>query len=109
MSKPYGLFLWRRGRRSGPSLEYWGGVVVPSDPVRRGSPGNASEWTRRRTCKLLWTDCARGRDLVGAEAGTAVVGVLVGTNPKIAEAPVYSAEALSGWPIMGTAFGHSGR
>ena len=36
-------------------------------------------------------------------------GVSAGTNPKIAEAPVYSAEALSGRPIMGTAFGHSGR
>ena len=36
-------------------------------------------------------------------------GVSAGTNPKIAEALVYSAEALSGRPIMGTAFGHSGR
>ena len=68
VSGPCSLFLWRRGRRSGPSLEYWGGVVIPSGPVRRGSPGNASEWTWRRTCKPLWMDCARGRDLVGAEA-----------------------------------------
>ena len=36
-------------------------------------------------------------------------GVSVGTNPKITEALVYSAEALSGRPIMGIAFGHSGR
>ena len=36
-------------------------------------------------------------------------GVSAGANPKIAEASVYSAEALSGRPIMGTAFGHSGR
>ena len=36
-------------------------------------------------------------------------GVLAGVNPKIVEASVYSAEALSGRPIMGTAFGHSGR
>jgi hypothetical protein len=35
--------------------------------------------------------------------------VLVGTNPKIAEALVYSAEALSGRLIVGTALGHSGR
>ena len=109
MSEPCGLFLWRRGHRSGPSLEYWGGVVVPSDPVHRGSPGNASEWTWRRTCKPLWTDCARGRDLVDAEAGTAVGGVSAGTNPKIAEAPVYSAEALSGRRVVGAALGHSGR
>ena len=36
-------------------------------------------------------------------------GVSAGANPKIAEAPVYSAEVLSGRLIMGTAFGHSGR
>ena len=36
-------------------------------------------------------------------------GVLAGTNPKIVEALVYSAEALSGRLIMGTALGHSGR
>ena len=68
VSKPYGLFLWRRGCRSGPSLEHWGGVLVPSNPVRRRSPGTASEWVRRWTCKPLWTDCVRGRDLVGVEA-----------------------------------------
>ena len=62
------MFLWRCGRRSGPSLEHWGDVAVLSDPVRRGSPGTASEWVRRWTCKPLWTDCARGRDLVGVEA-----------------------------------------
>ena len=45
-----------------------GDVLVPSDPMRRGSPGTASEWVRRWTCKPLWTDCARGRGLVGAEA-----------------------------------------
>ena len=47
VSEPYGLFLWWRGRRSGPSLEHWGGVLVPSDPVRHGSPGTASEWVQR--------------------------------------------------------------
>ena len=36
-------------------------------------------------------------------------GVSAGTNPKITEALVYSAEALSGRLIMGTALGHSGR
>ena len=46
VSGPYSLFLWQRGRRSGPSLEPWGGVVVPSDSVRRGNPGTASEWVR---------------------------------------------------------------
>ena len=90
-------------------MEYWGGVVIPSDPVRRGSPGNASEWTRRRPCKPLWMDCARGRDLVDAEAGTVVGGVSAGTDPKIAEALVYSAKALSGRLIMGIVLGHSGR
>ena len=29
MSEPCSMFLWRRGRRSGPSLEHWSGVVVP--------------------------------------------------------------------------------
>ena len=36
-------------------------------------------------------------------------GVSAGTNPKIAEAPVYSAEALSGRRVVGAALGHSGR
>ena len=36
-------------------------------------------------------------------------GVSVGTDPKIAEALVYSAEALSGRLIMGTVLGHSSR
>ena len=95
MSEPCGLFLWRRGRRSGPSLEHWGGVPVPSDPVRRESPGTAPEWVRRWTCKPLWTDCARGRGLVGAEAAPQW-GVSTGTNPEIAETLVHSVEALSG-------------
>ena len=47
VSKPCDLFLWRRGRRSGPSLEHWGDVLVASDPVRHGSPWAASEWVRR--------------------------------------------------------------
>ena len=68
MSEPCGLFLWWRGRQSGSSLEHWGGVLVPSDHVRRESPGTASEWVRRWTCRPLWTDCARGRGLIGAEA-----------------------------------------
>ena len=36
-------------------------------------------------------------------------GVSAGTNPKIAETLVYSAEASSGRLIVGTALGHSGR
>ena len=36
-------------------------------------------------------------------------GVSAGMNPKIAEALVYSAEALSGRLIVGTALGHSGQ
>ena len=36
-------------------------------------------------------------------------GVSAGTNPKIAEALVYSAEALSGRLIVGTVLGHSSR
>ena len=107
MSEPYGLFLWWRGHRSGPSLEHWGGVAVPSDPVRRGSPGTASEWVRQRTCRPLWTDCAGGRGLIGAEAAPQW-GVSVGMNPKIAETLVYSAEASSGRLIVGTVLGHSG-
>ena len=35
--------------------------------------------------------------------------VSAGTNPKITEALVYSAEALSGRLIVGTVLGHSGR
>ena len=73
-------------------LEHCGGVLVPSEPMRRGSPGTTSEWVRRRTCKPLWTDYARGRGLVGAEAALQW-GVSAGTNPKIAETLVYSAEA----------------
>ena len=68
MSGPCSLFLWRRGRRSGPSLEHWHGVVVPSDSVRRGNPGTASEWVRWCTCKPLWTDRVRSQGLVGAKA-----------------------------------------
>ena len=93
MSDPCGLFLWRRGRRSGPSLEHWGGVVVTSDPVRHGSSRTASEWVRRRTCEPLWTDCARGRGSVGAEAAPQW-GVSADMNPEIAETLVHSAEAL---------------
>ena len=95
MSEPCGLFLWRRGRRRGPSLEHWGGVLVPSDPVRRERPGTALEWVRQWSCKPLWMDCARGRGLVGAEAAPQW-GVSVGTNPEIAETLVHSAEAPSG-------------
>ena len=36
-------------------------------------------------------------------------GVSAGANSKIAETLVYSAEASSGWLIVGTALGHSGR
>jgi hypothetical protein len=46
VSETCGLFLWRRGCRSGPSMEHWGGVPVPSDLVRRGSPRTASEWVQ---------------------------------------------------------------
>ena len=95
VSEPCGLFLWRRGRRSGPSLEHWGDVLVTSDPVHHGGFWAASEWVRRWTCKSLWTDCARGRGLVGAEA-TPQWGVSAGTNPEIAETLVHSAEAPSG-------------
>ena len=92
MSEPCGLFLWRCGRRSGPSLEHWGGVLVTSDPVRHGSSRAASEWVRRSACESLWTDCARGRGSVGAEAAPQW-GVSADTNPEIAETLVHSAEA----------------
>ena len=63
MSEPCGLFLWWRGRRSGPSLEQWGGVAVTSDPVRRGSPGTTSEWVRRWSCRPFETLLSGGRDV----------------------------------------------
>ena len=101
VSEPCSLFLWWRGCRSGLSLEQWGGVPVPSDLVRRESPGTALEWVRRWTCKPLWTDCARGRGLVGAEAAPQW-GVSAGMNPKIAKTLVHIAEAPRGWLIWCT-------
>ena len=92
MSEPCSLFLWRSCRRSGPSLEHWGGVLVTSDPVRHGSSRAASEWVRRSACESLWTNCARGRGSVGAEAAPQW-GVSADTNPEIAETLVHSAEA----------------
>ena len=68
MSEPYSLFLWRRGRRSGPSLKYWCDVPVTSDPVRRGSSSVTSKRARQLACWSLRVDGARGRGLVGAEA-----------------------------------------
>ena len=53
MSEPYGL-LWRRGRRSGPSLEHWGDVLVTSDPMLHGSPWATSEQARRPGHGSLW-------------------------------------------------------
>ena len=67
MSKPCILFLWRRGRRSGPSLKRWGDVLVTSDPVRHGSSRAALERARWSACGSLWIDYARGRGSVGAE------------------------------------------
>ena len=92
MSKPYSLFLWQRGCRSGPSLKRWGDMLVTSDPVRHGSSRAASERVRRSACESLWTDCARGRGSVGAEAASQW-GVSADTNPEIAETLVQSAEA----------------
>jgi len=63
--------------------------------MRRESPGTVSKWVRRWTCKPLWTDCARGRGLAGAEAAPQW-GVSAGTIPEIAETLVHSAEAPSG-------------
>jgi len=68
VSEPCSLFLWRCGRRSGPSLERWGDVLVTSDPVRHGSSRAASKRVRRSACESLWTDCARGRGSIDAEA-----------------------------------------
>ena len=84
VSGPCSPFLWRRGRRSGPSLERWGDVLVTSDPVRHGSSRATSERARRSACGSLWTDCARGRGSVGAEAEPRW-GVSADVNPEIAE------------------------
>ena len=54
VSEPCGLFLWRRGHRSGLSLEHWGDVLVTSDPVRHGSSWAASEQARRPGRGSLW-------------------------------------------------------
>ena len=54
VSEPCGLFLWRRGRRSGPSLEHWGDVLVTSDPVRHGSFWATSKQARRPGPGSLW-------------------------------------------------------
>ena len=85
MSEPCSLFLWRCGRRSGPSLGRWGDVLVTSDPVRHGSSRAASERARRSACGSLWIDCARGQGSVGAEAEP-WWGVSVDMNLEIAEA-----------------------
>ena len=93
VSEPCSLFLWRRSRQSGPSLEHWGGVLITSDPVRHGSSRAASGRAWRSACGSLWIDYARGRGLVGAEAEPRW-GVLADVNPEIAETLVWSAEAL---------------
>ena len=84
VSEPCGLFLWRRGRRSGPSLEHWGDVLVTSDPVRHGSSWAASEQAWRPGRGSLWIDYARGRGSAGAEAKSRW-GVSADVNPEIAE------------------------
>ena len=58
VSKPCGLFLWRRGRRSGPSLKRWGDVLVTSDPVRHGSSRATLKRVWRSVCGSLWVYCA---------------------------------------------------
>ena len=68
MSELYSLFLWRYGRRSGPSLKHWGDVLLTSDPVHHGSSRATSKRVRRSACGSLWVDSVRGRGLVGAEA-----------------------------------------
>ena len=92
VSEPCSLFRWWRGRRSGPSLERWGDVLVTSDPVRHGSSWADSERVRRSGCGSLWIDCARGRGLIGAEAESRW-GVSADVNPEMAETLVQSAEA----------------
>ena len=92
VSGPCSLFLWRRGRRSGSSLERWGDVLVTSDLVRHGSSWAASERVWRSGCGSLWIDYARGRGLVGAEAESRW-GVSADVNPEMAETLVQSAEA----------------
>ena len=84
MSEPCSLFLWRRGRRSGPSLKRWGDVLVTSDPVRHGSSRAASGRAQQLACESLWIDYARGRGSVGAEAEPRW-GVSADVNPEIAE------------------------
>ena len=73
VSEPCGLFLWRRGRQSGPSLEYWAAWSSHQILCVVGAPGMPRSG-RGGDHKPLWTDYARGRNLVGAEAGTAVGG-----------------------------------
>ena len=92
VSGPCSPFLWRHGRRSGPSLERWGDVLVTSNPVRHGSSWAASERVWRSGCGSLWIDYARGRGSVGAEAESRW-GVSADMNPEIAKTLVQSAEA----------------
>ena len=68
MSEPCCLFLWRRGRRSGPSLKYWGDAPVTSNHVRRGSSSVTSKRAGQSACWSLRVGGARGRGLIGAEA-----------------------------------------
>ena len=122
VSGPCSLFLWRRGRRSGPSLEHWSGVVVIV--VRPWSTG--ATWSSHQILCVVGTpglprsgcggECAShyGRTMREAEAWSVPRlprggGVSAGANPKIAETLVYSAEASSGRLIVGTVLGHSGR
>ena len=84
VSEPCSMFLWRCGRRSDPSLEHWGDVLVTSDPARHGSSRAASERARQLVCGSLWINCARGRDSVGAEAEP-WSGVSADVNPEVAE------------------------
>ena len=84
VSEPCSLLLWRRGRRSGPSLKRWGDVLVTSDPMCHGSSRAASERARRSACGSLWIDYARGRGSNGAEAEPRW-GVSADVNPEIAE------------------------
>ena len=85
MSEPCSLFLWRRGRRSGLSLKYWGDALVTSDPVRHGSSRATSKRAWRSACGSLWVDCARSQGSVGAEAEP-WWGVSADVNLEIAEA-----------------------
>ena len=91
VSEPYSLFLWRCGRRGGPSLERWGDVLVTSVLCVMGAPGlprSGRGGQRAGRCGLTVRE-AEARSVPRPHRGG---GVSADTNPEIAETLVQSAE-----------------